>query len=282
VEGALMPVEFQQLLADLREESQVVDGLIAGLGPEAWRTPTPAQGWSVGDQVSHLAYFDDAAVRAATDPGQFEVDARALMAQGPDFPDDVADLYRSLTPTELLDWFRAARHRLLEVFALLEPRARLPWYGPSMSAASAATARLMETWAHGQDIADAVGADYPATLRLRHIAHLGVRTFGFSFELQDLKTPTEEVRVSLIAPDGTTWDWGDPNATESVSGPALDFCLVVTQRRHPDDSGLVATGPVGTRWLSLAQAYAGPPGPGRAPEGGCQQTALMTRDAQET
>jgi len=262
-----MPVEYQQLLADLHEESQVVDGLLSGLGPEAWCTPTPAQGWSVGDQVSHLAYFDDAVVMAATDPDQFEVDACALMAQGPDFPDDVADLFRSLTAAELLDWFRTARGGLLEVFATVEPRTRVPWYGPSMSAASAVTARLMETWAHGQDIADAVGADYPATLRLRHIAHLGVRTFGFSFELKGLEIPTAVVRVSLVAPDGTRWEWGDPNALESVSGPALDFCLVVTQRRHPDDTGLVTNGPVGARWLSLAQAYAGPSGAGRTPGG---------------
>ena len=272
-----MPVELQQLLADLHEETQVVDGLIANLGSATWSAPTPAEGWSVGDQVSHLAYFDDAAVMAATEPEKFEVEAHTLMAHGPDFAAHLADLYRSLTATELLHWFRVARHSLLEVFASLEARARLPWYGPPMSAASAVTARLMETWAHGQDIADAVGASYPATLRLRHIAHLGVRTFGFAFELQGLEIPTAAVRVNLIAPDGTTWNWGEPDATESVSGPALDFCLVVTQRRHPDDTGLVASGPVAARWLSLAQAYAGPPGAGRAPR--CRPQEDGTTDA---
>jgi uncharacterized protein (TIGR03084 family) len=259
----MMAVVLHDLLADLREEAQVVDDLLSDLPPSYWQLPTLAKDWSVSDQVSHLAYFDEALVTAVTDPETFRSNADALMAHGPDFAAYVADQFRSLAGPELLEWFQTARKRLLEVFAALDGGERLPWYGPPMSTASAVTARLMETWAHGQDIAGALEANYPATMRLRHIAHLGVRTFGFAFELRGLPIPSAPLRVDLAAPDGTTWTWGTPDAVETVSGSARDFCLVVTQRCHRDDTELVTTGPVGARWLSLAQAYAGPPGSGR-------------------
>ena len=137
-----------------------------------------------------------------------------------------------------------------------------------MSVASSVTARLMETWAHGQDIADALGTSHQPTMRLHHIAHLGVRTFGFAFEVHGLEVPTTPVRVELVAPDGSIWTWGDPGAIDLVSGPALEFCLVVTQRRRFTDTQLTLRGPVAAQWLSVAQAFAGPPGPGRGPNSG--------------
>jgi uncharacterized protein (TIGR03084 family) len=144
-----------------------------------------------------------------------------------------------------------------------------------MSVASSATARLMETWAHGLDIADTLGETLPETARLRHIAHLGVRTFGFSFVNRGRKIPAAEVAVHLTAPDGTRWSWGASAATDRVEGPALDFCLVVTQRRHVDDTSLVASGPVADSWLRHAQAFAGPPGPGRSRLGAAATVAPM-------
>jgi uncharacterized protein (TIGR03084 family) len=262
-----MPVDMTLLLGDLRDETEVVDALVAELAPERWSLETPSAGWSIHDQVSHLAYFDHAATLAATDPEQFTVEAEALMARGSDFATVVAERYRSIPSDEVLAWFRTARAALLEVFATVDPARRLPWYGLPMSPASSITARLMETWAHGQDIADALGRPHPATGRLRHVAHLGVQTFGFAFDLRHLEVPTVPVFVDLEAPDGGHWTWGDPAASDRVSGSASDFCLVVTQRRHRDDTGLVAEGPVADRWLSIAQAFAGPPGPGRAPTG---------------
>jgi uncharacterized protein (TIGR03084 family) len=263
--GSLMPVDLGQLLADLEDETKVVDELLAEGGVEIWSLPTPADGWSVTDQVSHLAYFDDAASLAATDPDRFRCEATALMALGPSFTEQVAARYRSLSPADLLKWFREARARYIEIFASLDAGMRLPWYGPPMSAASSATARLMETWAHGKDIADTVGADHPPSRRLRHIAHLGVSTFAFSFEAHGLDVPTTPVRVELSAPGGVVWVWGDPDADETVTGAALDFCLLVTQRCHPRDTALVAVGPAARQWLSVAQAFAGPPGTGRSP-----------------
>jgi uncharacterized protein (TIGR03084 family) len=254
------------LRADLAAESRDADGMLAGLEAADWERATPAEGWAVRDQVSHLAWVDDAAVTALTDPERFRAETAAMLAatgEGRDPADRVARGLRGRTAVELLAWFRASRARLLDTFSQADPATRAPWYGPSMSAASSATARLMETWAHGQDIADALGVERTATARLRHIAHLGVRTRDFAYANRGLAAPDRPVRVVLTAPDGGTWAWGPDDAADQVTGPALDFCLAVTQRRNLADTALTLTGPVATEWMGIAQAFAGPPGPGR-------------------
>lgn len=153
---------------------------------------------------------------------------------------------------------------MLDAFAAVDPGTKLPWYGPPMSPASFATARLMEYWAHGQDVVDALELERPGTDRLRHICHLGVRTRAFAYVNRGRPVPTAPIAVRLTSPAGETWTYGDAEATETVTGPALDFCLLVTQRRHRDDTALVATGASAQEWLSVAQCFAGPPGPGRA------------------
>jgi uncharacterized protein (TIGR03084 family) len=269
--GTLMDASaWAALRADLAAESRDADGMLAGLEAADWERATPAEGWAVRDQVSHLAWVDDAAVTALTDPERFRAETAAMLAAtgaGRDPADRVARGLRGRTAAELLAWFRASRARLLDTFGQADPATRAPWYGPSMSAASSATARLMETWAHGQDIADALGVERTATARLRHIAHLGVRTRDFAYANRGLATPDRPVRVVLTAPDGGTWAWGPDDAADQVTGPALDFCLAVTQRRNLADTALTLTGPAATEWMGIAQAFAGPPGPGR-PRGG--------------
>jgi uncharacterized protein (TIGR03084 family) len=141
----------------------------------------------------------------------------------------------------------------------------LPWFGPGMSAASMVTARIMETWAHGEDIADALGVVRPPTQRLRHVAHIAVATRGYAFGMNGLTPPDEPIRVELTAPDGSLWAWGPEDAAELVTGPALDFCLLATQRRHRDDLAVRTSGAHADKWLDIAQAFAGPSGPGRLP-----------------
>jgi uncharacterized protein (TIGR03084 family) len=254
------------LAADLAAESAVTRTLVAGLDETGWRTPTPAAGWDIADQIGHLAYFDDVAVRAAVRPGKF----RAELAAAPENidPDTIVARYRDRSGVELLAWFDAARTELLETFTKLDPRQRLPWFGPDMSAASLLTARLMETWAHTQDIADALGVTREPTRRLRHVAHIGIGARAFSYAARGRTPPQTPVWVELTAPDGTPWTWGQPDAADRVTGPALDFCLLVTQRRHRDDLALVTEGPVAQEWMAIAQAFAGPPGPGRKPARG--------------
>ncbi|WP_380284419.1 TIGR03084 family metal-binding protein [Kitasatospora purpeofusca] len=256
------------LLADLRAESAALDGLVAGLEPDGWALDTPAPGWTVAHQIAHLAWTDEWSELAARDPEAFVAESGRvfgeLVAAGTDPVEDGAARGAAERPAALLDRWRSGRERLAAALAAVPADARLPWLGPPMKAASMATARLMETWAHGQDVADALGVRREPTARLRHVAHLGVRTMGFAFTVHGRPAPQAPVRVELTAPDGGSWTWGPADAADRVTGPALDFCLLVTRRRHRDDLALTAVGEVATAWLPIAQAFAGPPGPGRA------------------
>jgi uncharacterized protein (TIGR03084 family) len=260
-----MAADLSALTADLVAETAWLDQVLGALAPAQWRLATPAPGWTIADQVSHLAYFDEATLLSIRDPDLFRLDAEALAGRGSDFPDQVAAEYRHLGGAELLRWFRAARLALLDGYASADPDARLPWYGLDMGLASSVTARLMETWAHGQDIADTLGIERPATSRLRHVAHLGVRSLPYSYLVNGLPQPDAPIRVELAAPGGGQWTWGPDDAADRVTGTALDFCLVVTQRRHRTDTGLVISGQTAGQWIAIAQAFAGAAGRGRPP-----------------
>jgi len=253
------------LAADLAAESAVTRGLVAGLAEAGWHTPTPAAGWDIADQISHLAYFDEVTVQSAVDPEQFKAELADAEASGGINPDTIAVRFRDRSGAQLLDWFGTARTELLNTFKNLDPRTRLPWFGPPMSAASSLTARIMETWAHTQDIADALGVTREPTDRLRHVAHIGVGARAFSYAVHGKSVPPVEIRVELTSPDGAVWTWGAAEAENRVTGPALDFCLLVTQRRHRNDLGLAIEGPAAIEWMAIAQAFAGAPGPGRPP-----------------
>ncbi|MGW0806416.1 TIGR03084 family metal-binding protein [Nonomuraea sp. NPDC002799] len=255
-----------ELLDDLRAETASFEALLAPLREADWELPTPAAGWAIRDQVSHLAWFDDAAVRAVTDGAGHAASLTEFQSV-----DDVAREARGMTPGELRDWFRTARARMTEAFVTLGPRDRVPWFGPAMSAASFVTARLMETWAHGQDVADALGVVRRPTARLRHVASIGFRARPYSFAVRGLPAPAEPVRAELTMPDGSAWTAGPPGAAGVVRGPILDFCLVVTQRIHLADTALEIAGEPARAWLPIAQAFAGPPGSGRAPRPGEDQ-----------
>jgi uncharacterized protein (TIGR03084 family) len=257
--------DLAPLLADLRAEGDALDGVVAGLEETAWLNPTPAEGWTVAHQIAHLAWTDQQALLAVTDPEGF---ARAASEAGTALAaavDEAADSGATDSPVRLLTRWREGRSDLAEQLAALPHGARLPWYGPPMSAASMATARLMETWAHGVDVTEALHHPPAVSGRLRHVAHLGVRTRDFAFRQNGLTPPAEEFRVELTAPDGGTWTWGPEDAAQQVTGPALDFCLRVTRRRHRSDLSLEATGTDADRWLDVAQAFAGPPGEERLP-----------------
>ncbi len=258
-----MPADIAALVADVAAETASLRLILDPLTEAGWLLSTPAPGWSIADQVSHLAYFDEVAVTSATDQEAFAAVLASVGARGGVDPDAVAAQYRALTGAGLLDWFARARGELLSVFAGLDPSARVPWFGPPMSVASSLTARLMETWAHGQDIADTVGAQREATHRLRHVAHIGVGARAFSYLANGLQSPSSPVRVELSAPSGELWTWGPVDAADRVTGPALDFCLLVTRRRHRADTAVTATGTGAEQWLSIAQSFAGPPGAGR-------------------
>jgi uncharacterized protein (TIGR03084 family) len=260
------------LLADLAAEGAELDAIVSTVDDEGWRTPTPADGWTVANQIAHLVWTDKAATLAATDVDGFSAEVRAAIADPAGFVNGAAERGAAEPRADLLVAWRRGRSDLVDALRAVPPGVKLPWFGPPMGAASMATARLMETFAHGQDVADALGIRRAPTARLRHVAHIGVRTVGFAFAVNDLAAPEEAFRVELTGPDGDLWTWGDDGSPDRISGPALDFCLLVTQRRHPDDLRLTVTGAQATRWVPIAQAFAGPPGPGRKPEHGRERT----------
>ena len=258
---------FAALLDDLAAEHRALDAVVTALSPAQWDRATPAEGWAVRDQIGHLHFFDEQAALAVNDPQAFAAGRDQAFGDFEGYEQKTLAFARQVEPPELLDTWRTGRAALLEAFGRLGGGERLEWYGPPMSAMSSATARLMETWAHGQDVVDAVGAGerWPATDRLRHIAHLGVRTRGFSYALRGEQAPAADIRVELTAPSGDIWEWGPEDATDRVSGPVVDFCLLVTQRRHRDDLALSVTGPAANEWVDIAQAFAGGVGTGRRP-----------------
>jgi uncharacterized protein (TIGR03084 family) len=253
-------VDVGELCDDLVAERARLTTLLEPLDEPAWRTPTPAPGWTVLDQVTHVAFFDETARTAVVDPARFLEGRDEAMVDVDGFVDNVMRSQRHLLAVDVLPWLEHAGSSFVDAVRSADPRGRVPWYGPEMSLGSMVTSRIMETWAHGQDVRDALGAPTEPTPALRHVAFLGWRAFANSFIARRRPVPDTEVRVEL-----DLCSFGPEDATDIVRGSALDFCLVVTQRRHLDDTSLVAEGGVAAEWLSIAQAYAGPPGKGRAP-----------------
>ncbi|HUR51399.1 MAG TPA: TIGR03084 family metal-binding protein [Mycobacteriales bacterium] len=248
------------LLDDLRAEQE---DLATHVARADLALAVPAEPWDVRDTVTHLLVGDEKALLAATDPGGFAAELPAVVADPHGFVDAWLLVGRDLSREQLTTRWYDGLLALTKALEQVEPGTRIPWYGPPMSPASFATARLMEYWAHGQDVVDALGVRRQPTARLRHICHLGYRTRGFSYAVRGLEVPEGEVRVTLSAPDGAVWEWGAGD--DAVLGTAEDFCLRVTQRRHRSDTRLVATGPLADDWLDKAQCFAGLPTDGREP-----------------
>ena len=253
-----------QVLADLAAEGDRLEQLVAGLDDDGWRTPTPAPGWDVATQVAHLAWTDDAALRAATDKEAWDALVLDALADPEGYVDQQA-LAVAQDP-DLMGRWRRGRTTLHAALTAYPQGQKMPWFGPPMSATSMATARLMETWAHSLDVHDALGVAVVDTDRIRHVAHLGVRTRDFAFAVHGLEAPAEEFRIDLVSPSDDVWSWGPEDAAQTLTGSAGDFCRLVTQRVNRADTDLVATGPDVDRWLDIAQAFAGQPGEGRSPK----------------
>jgi len=244
------------LLDDLAAETEHLEHLLAALPHETWAAPSAAARWSITDQVVHLTGSDAAGLLAATDPDSFAATSTDLLRQ---ITSDARSNPATNTPEVVLArWVRTAA-QLRQALLDLPAGHRLPWFGPSMSVPSFATARLMETWAHGLDISMAVGVPPSNTDRLAHVCHLGAITRGWSFTVRGAEPPTAPVRIDLTLPSGTSWSHGDPDVPDRVEGSAFDFCRVITQRINAADTDLRVAGPNADAWMDVAQCYAGRP-----------------------
>ncbi|MEO6470873.1 MAG: TIGR03084 family metal-binding protein [Aeromicrobium sp.] len=252
--------KLEAVLADLEGEGAQLESWVAPLEAGQWATPTPAEGWTIAHQIAHLAWTDETSVDAATDEDAFAETVKAAMANPTGFVDVAADEMAAIAPAQLLARWQTSRSKLADTLRDVPEGTKIPWYGPPMSPTSMATARLMETWAHSHDVAEALGIEIPRTDRAKHVAYLGVRTRDFAHHMRGETPPTEEFRVELTGPSGELWAWGPEDAAQRVTGDGWDFALLASRRLHPDDADVKAVGEDAAHWLTIIQAFAGLPG----------------------
>lgn len=241
-----------QQIDDLREEGDALHAFLDTLADDQWQRETPFKGRTVNWVVQHLHDADRWTVHSVTDPDGFRAWMKERLAGGGEAPEP-------LTGRPLLARWRSYFNELCDALAAAPEGLRAPWFGPDMGTRMMATARQMETWAHGQDIYDLLGAQRANTDRIKNICHIGVRTFAWTFVNRKLEPPAPVPHVRLTAPSGAVWEWNDASETNFVAGSAVEFAHVVTQGRNIADVGLDVQGDAATAWMAIAQCFAGPP-----------------------
>ncbi|MDH3538806.1 MAG: maleylpyruvate isomerase family mycothiol-dependent enzyme [Acidimicrobiia bacterium] len=245
---------MREILADLVAEQQGLDQFLQSIDYRKWPTPTPAAGWNIQDQVSHLASSEELAFGAiGTGPSAV---AAAIKEYGSidRFTDAGVKRGREMRPGQVIEWWRHARADVVDALSRMTGDERVSWLAGEMSAKSFATARLMETWAHGLDIHAAVGSEPVDTTRLRHVAFLGWATLPYAFAQAGEDYPNP-IRVELRAPEYQKWIFGPEDAENVVRGEAGEWCRVVVRRLEAADTELEATGRLAERALQVAKAY---------------------------
>jgi uncharacterized protein (TIGR03084 family) len=252
-----------QQISDLDAEADEFDRLLAGLAPRDWARATQFTDWSINDIVQHLHLSDRLGLATATDEAAFaalQADIQAKRATGLSRIEETRQRLGDFKGPALRERWRSTLKELCDALAAKPVDARLKWVGPDLGVRMFATARQMELWSHAQAIYDLLGRERPApSPRLRNIAEIGVRTFGWSYRVRGLPVPPTMPHVRLDAPGDETWEWNEGNAINRVSGDAVAFCQVVTQTRNIADTTLVVEGEIAKHWMSIAQCFAGPP-----------------------
>jgi len=246
---------------DFRQECLGIEKLIASIRVQDFDEPTGFKNWTVNNILRHLHVWNKAAFLSLTDEAAFNtyIDQAMAAVRTGDLPTFENQYLDSLSGKALFDTWRGFYPEMADAFANADPKARLPWAGPSMSARSSITARLMESWAHAQAIFDQQGLDRTSSDAIENIVVLGHNTFGWTFMNRGLDVPEPRPALRLVAPSGTVWEFGDPDGGELIEGKAEEFCQVVTQTRNIADTQLAVTGPNAQQWMSFAQCFAGPP-----------------------
>ena len=250
---------------DFLDESDALHALLAPLDDSAFEEATAFKGWTINDVLRHLHYWNWMAWLQLNDEAQLVTQMKEIGRAGGMRPVETAHVDNAAGQA-LVSLWRVQAERTADVFSTADPKARLKWAGPDMSARSSITARLMETWAHGQEVYDQLGVVRANADRIRNIVVLGINTFGWTFRNRKMDVPEPVPFVSLTAPSGEVWTYGEPSEAERIEGRADEFAQVVTQTRNIADTHLKVTGPVATQWMGFAQCFAGapedPPAPG--------------------
>jgi uncharacterized protein (TIGR03084 family) len=247
---------------DFEAECNAFYTLLEGLNEHDWRRETQFKRWTANDVLAHLHFFNYAADLALQDGDAFSGLMREMASaikHGATHLSFTHAWLNGARDRELMYRWHEFYHAMARRFSAADPKRRVPWAGPSMSVRSSITARLMETWAHGQAVYDLAGEARNETDRIRNIAVLGINTFSWTFANRGLPVPASMPYVRLGAPSGTVWEWGQPDRANLVEGSAVEFSQVVTQVRNIADTRLQVSGSVATHWMSIAQCFAGRP-----------------------
>ena len=247
---------------DFRDESETLFALMDPLSDADFERPTLFKGWTFNDILRHLHHGNMLADLSLNDEVKFHetyAEIKALRDAGAEGTDATATVLEGIKGRGLLRVWRDFYGPMSDRFSKADPKRRVKWVGPNMSVRSSITARLMETWSHGQAAFDLLGAERQDTDRIKNVAVLGVNTFGWTFVNRDEDVPEPKPHVRLAGPSGEVWEWNNPSKVERIEGSAVEFCQVVTQTRSIGDTALNVTGAVASKWMDVAQCFAGPP-----------------------
>lgn len=258
---------LQQAL-DFMTDSNLIHDLLRDRPEAALETETQFKGWTINDILAHLHHFNELAVMTLQDEARFQAEFAALAqawAMGATMREATDAALGDLRGRALLDTWYQGCQATTQAYQSADPKHRVKWAGPDMSVLSSITARLMETWAHGQAIFDIFGADRADGDRIRNVALLGVNTFGWTYKVRKWPVPAEMPHVELSAPSGELWVLNAADNGNVVRGRAVEFAQVVAQTRNIADTGLHVAGDVAQQWMQNAQCFAGPAHPPPAP-----------------
>jgi uncharacterized protein (TIGR03084 family) len=247
---------------DFRDESDAIHNLLSSLSEDDFGTVTQFKEWTINDVLAHLHHFNYLAVLSLTEEEKFLVELKALFKswESGKTVRQATDLaLNNISGRALFDLWHNYYLEMTEIFAAADPKKRVKWAGPDMSVISSITARLMETWSHGQCLFDILGTARQETDRIRNVAMIGMNTFGWTFINRGEDVPTTQPYVRLTAPSGEIWEWNERDQANMIEGDATGFCQVVTQTRNVGDTNLRVVGEAATRWMGMAQCFAGPP-----------------------
>jgi uncharacterized protein (TIGR03084 family) len=241
----------RDILSDLVAEQQFLDQFLQRISLKDWDRPTPAKGWTIRDQISHLA--DSEEFTAKVIAGTADLSRWESATNLDELRQEAVLKGRKMRPQDVIEWWRAGRAKVIEPLSHMDQGERVEWIGGSISAKTLATSRLMETWAHGLDIYAAMEAEVEDTPRIRHVCWLGWKTLPYAFKAAgEDYTP---VRVEVIGPGYAKWVYGPEDAENLIKGSAGDWARLVVRRRTFEQTRLKVTGEAAQVAVKVAKAY---------------------------